>query len=94
MLDTNMGAFGVASIASIALPLLTVLFFLIVWFFLSRASVRANEQVRLLREIAEQQKRQTELLTALLENATGTRDGQNDSDTVSPLDFKGFIPER
>ncbi len=39
-------------------------------------------------------KRQTELLTALLENATGTRDGQNDSDTVSPLDFKGFIPER
>ncbi|EFA45995.1 conserved hypothetical protein [Yersinia pestis KIM D27] len=56
--------------------------------------MRANEQVRLLREIAEQQKRQTELLTALLENATGTRDGQNDSDTVSPLDFKGFIPER
>lgn len=30
MLDTNMSAFGVASIA---LPLLTVLFFLIVWFF-------------------------------------------------------------
>ncbi|PSH15377.1 hypothetical protein B7R74_17790 [Yersinia pseudotuberculosis] len=91
MLDTNMGAFGVASIA---LPLLIVLFFLIVWFFLSRASVRANEQVRLLREIAEQQKRQIELLTALLENATGTSNGQNDSDTVSPLDFKGFIPER
>lgn len=56
--------------------------------------MRANEQVRLLREIAEQQKRQIELLTALLENATGTSNGQNDSDTVSPLDFKGFIPER
>ncbi|AHK20864.1 YebO family protein [Yersinia similis] len=91
MLDTTIGAFGVASIV---LSLITVLFFLIVWFFLSRASVRANEQVRLLREIAEQQKRQTELLTALLENATGASNGQIDSDTVSPLDFKGFIPER
>ncbi|WP_404273166.1 YebO family protein [Yersinia similis] len=91
MLDTTIGAFGVASIV---LSLITVLFFLIVWFFLSRASVRANEQVRLLREIAEQQKRQTELLTALLENATGASNGQIDSDTVSSLDFKGFIPER
>ncbi|CNL37285.1 hypothetical protein yaldo0001_18510 [Yersinia aldovae ATCC 35236] len=93
MLDTNMGAFG---IASIALSLLIVIFLLIVWFFLSRASVRANEQVSLLQEIAEQQKRQTELLNALLENATGVKVGQDDDDedVVSPLDFKGFIPER
>ncbi|AJJ63880.1 YebO family protein [Yersinia aldovae] len=91
MLDTNMGAFG---IASIALSLLIVIFLLIVWFFLSRASVRANEQVSLLQEIAEQQKRQTELLNALLENATGVKVGQDDEDVVSPLDFKGFIPER
>ncbi|CNH97240.1 YebO family protein [Yersinia pekkanenii] len=91
MLDTTMGALG---IAPIALSLLTVIFFLIVWFFLSRASVRANEQIRLLHEIVEQQKQQTELLKALLENATGVGREQDDSDSVSPLDFKGFIPER
>ena len=56
--------------------------------------MRANEQIRLLHEIAEQQKRQTELLKALLENATGVRHEQEESDIVSPLDFKGFIPER
>ncbi|CNB64717.1 YebO family protein [Yersinia intermedia] len=91
MLDTSMGALGVIPMA---LSLFTVIFFLIVWFFLSRASVRANEQIRLLHEIAEQQKRQTELLKALLENATGVRHEQEESDIVSPLDFKGFIPER
>ncbi|QHB32365.1 hypothetical protein F0T03_09440 [Yersinia canariae] len=91
MLDTNMGAMG---IVPIALSLFTVIFFLIVWFFLSRASVRANEQIRLLQDIAEQQKQQTELLKALLANATGASDFESDSDIVSPLDFKGVIPER
>ncbi|WP_174847438.1 YebO family protein [Yersinia artesiana] len=91
MLDTNMGTMG---IVPIAFSLFTVIFFLIVWFFLSRASVRANEQIRLLQDIAEQQKQQTELLKALLANATGVSDFQSDSDIVSPLDFKGVIPER
>lgn len=91
MLESNMGGLNVVPIA---LSLFTVIFFLIVWFFLSRASVRANEQIRLLQEMAEQQKQQTELLKALLANATGVNDGQNESDIVSPLDFKGFIPER
>lgn len=91
MLETNMSGLGVFPIA---LSLFTVIFFLIVWFFLSRASVRANEQIHLLQEIAEQQKLQTELLIALVANATGVSDGQSDNDIVSPLDFKGFIPER
>ncbi|EPS8492337.1 YebO family protein [Yersinia enterocolitica] len=91
MLDTNMGTMG---IVPITFSLFTVIFFLIVWFFLSRASVRANEQIRLLQDIVEQQKQQTELLKALLANATGTSDFQSDSDIVSPLDFKGVIPER
>ncbi|ELI8303900.1 TPA: YebO family protein [Yersinia enterocolitica] len=91
MLDTNMGTMG---IVPIAFSLFTVIFFLIVWFFLSRASVRANEQIRLLQDIVEQQKQQTELLKALLANATGTSYFQSDSDIVSPLDFKGVIPER
>ncbi|AHM74428.2 YebO family protein [Yersinia hibernica] len=91
MLETNMGAMG---IFPIALSLFTVIFFLIVWFFLSRASVRANEQVRLLQDLLEQQKQQTELLKALLANATGVSDFESDSDSISPLDFKGVIPER
>ena len=91
MLETNMGVMG---IFPIALSLLTVIFFLIVWFFLSRASVRANEQIRLLEDIVEQQKQQTELLKALLKNATGASEDQSDSDMISPLDFKGVIPER
>ncbi|CNI84071.1 hypothetical protein HB991_02640 [Yersinia mollaretii] len=91
MLESNMGGL---SVVPIVLSLFTVIFFLIVWFFLSRASVRANEQIRLLQEMAEQQKQQTELLKALLANATGVSDEQNESDIVSPLDFKGFIPER
>lgn len=91
MLDTNMGTMG---IAPIAFSLFSVIFFLIVCFFLSRASVRANEQIRLLQDIVEQQKQQTELLKALLSNATGSSDFQSDSDIVSPLDFKGVIPER
>ncbi|EOF8205776.1 YebO family protein [Yersinia enterocolitica] len=91
MLDTNMGTMG---IVPIAFSLFTVIFFLIVWLFLSRTSVRANEQIRLLQDIVEQQKQQTELLKALLANATGTSDFQSDSDIVSPLDFKGVIPER
>lgn len=91
MLDTNMGT---TDIVPIAFSLFSVIFFLMVWFFLSRASVRANEQIRLLQDIVEQQKQQTELLKALLANATGSSDFQSDSDIVSPLDFKGVIPER
>lgn len=56
--------------------------------------MRANEQIRLLQDIVEQQRQQTELLKSLLENATGVSDGQSDSDILSPLDFKGVIPER
>ncbi|AUQ43748.1 hypothetical protein NJ56_13825 [Yersinia ruckeri] len=81
-------------VASIGVSLLMIILFLIVWFFVSRASVRANEQVQLLREIVEQQKQQIELLNVLLRNTQGDSQGASDSDMVDALDFKGFIPER
>ncbi|EEP98531.1 hypothetical protein yruck0001_11890 [Yersinia ruckeri ATCC 29473] len=81
-------------VASIGVSLLMIILFLIVWFFVSRASVRANEQVQLLREIVEQQKQQIELLNVLLRNTQGDCQGASDSDMVDTLDFKGFIPER
>ncbi|EKN3346533.1 YebO family protein [Yersinia ruckeri] len=91
MYNTSMDAVGVASIG---VSLLMIILFLIVWFFVSRASVRANEQVQLLREIVEQQKQQIELLNVLLRNTQGDSQGASDSDMVDALDFKGFIPER
>ncbi|UIM96269.1 YebO family protein [Yersinia ruckeri] len=91
MYNTSMDAVGVASIG---VSLLMIILFLIVWFFVSRASVRANEQVQLLREIVEQQKQQIELLNVLLRNTQGDSQGASDSDMVDALGFKGFIPER
>lgn len=91
MYETGMGALN---IASIGFSSLVVVFFLVVWFFLSRASVRANEQIRLLQEIAEQQKQQIELLNTLVRKTSGNGKDLPDGDTVDVLDFKGFIPER
>ncbi|MCW2473688.1 MULTISPECIES: YebO family protein [unclassified Symbiopectobacterium] len=45
--------------------MLMVLFAALVWFFVNRASVRANEKIRLLQEILEQQRLQTALLQSL-----------------------------
>ncbi|MGL9736352.1 MAG: YebO family protein [Symbiopectobacterium sp.] len=45
--------------------MLLVLFAALVWFFVNRASVRANEKIRLLQEILEQQRIQTALLQSL-----------------------------
>ena len=85
--------FGSNSLLSLALAALALLVGLWVWFLVNRASVRANEQVRLLQEIAEQQRQQTALLKSLAQSARG--DSVTDDDDLSPtLDFKGFIPER
>ncbi|CAI2457784.1 YebO family protein [Serratia liquefaciens] len=85
--------FGSNSLLSLGLAALALLVGLWVWFLVNRASVRANEQVRLLQEIAEQQRQQTALLKSLAQSARG--DSVIDDDDLRPaLDFKGFIPER
>ncbi|HIF0590601.1 TPA: YebO family protein [Klebsiella pneumoniae] len=38
---------------------------LVIWYFLNRGSVRANDQIAMLKEISEKQSAQIDLLTAL-----------------------------
>ena len=81
------------NVASLALCFIAVIIFLAIWYFLNRASVRANEQILLLNELLEQQKMQTELLQRL---GQGTGSDQNVTPSVGnePGMFKDFIAER
>ncbi|MCT4705907.1 YebO family protein [Enterobacteriaceae bacterium H16N7] len=58
---------GVLNIASLAISLVVLVVGLVLWFFVNRASSRANEQVALLEELLDQQKRQNALLRRLCE---------------------------
>jgi len=58
---------GIFNIASLAVSLVVLLIGLVLWFFVNRASSRANEQVALLEELLDQQKRQNALLRRLCE---------------------------
>ncbi|ALB63071.1 FIG00554161: hypothetical protein [Cronobacter condimenti 1330] len=56
---------GTLNIATLAISLVGVVVALVAWFFINRASVRANQQVELLEALLEQEKRQTVLLRRL-----------------------------
>ncbi|MFT8210148.1 MAG: YebO family protein [Symbiopectobacterium sp.] len=88
------------NILQIVFIMLMVLFAALVWFFVNRASVRANEKIRLLQEILEQQRIQTALLQTLapatafstpLEPETAMH---QPDDPVPELDAFNVIPER
>ncbi|MCY9846998.1 YebO family protein [Pectobacterium jejuense] len=86
------------NILEVVFVLLIVLLAALVWFFVNRASVRANEQVKLLQEIVEQQRQQLALLKKLLpQNAEKSEPkalaAERDRDDVE-LTFKSVIPER
>ncbi|MFJ5452214.1 YebO family protein [Pectobacterium jejuense] len=86
------------NILEVVFVLLIVLLAALVWFFVNRASVRANEQVKLLQEIVEQQRQQLALLKKLLpQNAEKSEPealvADRDRDDVE-LTFKSVIPER
>ncbi|MEQ9886127.1 YebO family protein [Pectobacterium zantedeschiae] len=86
------------NILEVVFVLLVVLLAALVWFFVNRASVRANEQVKLLQEIVEQQRQQLTLLKKLLpqnveKSEPETLAAELDSDDVE-LTFKSVIPER
>lgn len=88
-------AMGQNSLASLALSALSALLFLLVWFFVSRASVRANQQIELLQEIVEQQRQQTELLKILTARARAKgAEPVEEAEEDSALSLRGFIPER
>ncbi|MBA0166315.1 MULTISPECIES: YebO family protein [Pectobacterium] len=86
------------NILEVVFVLLVVLLAALIWFFVNRASVRANEQVKLLQEVVEQQRQQLALLKKLLpQNAEKsepealTADFERDD---VELTFKSVIPER
>ncbi|MCL2900132.1 YebO family protein [Brenneria tiliae] len=88
-----MSGIGVDTLEMIFIVLVALLAAL-VWFFINRASVRANEQIKLLREIAEQQRQQLDLLKMLVpQQAREDSDDLQAQDDVA-LDFKNVIPER
>ncbi len=60
----NSGAFN---LASLVISLVVLVVGLILWFFVNRASSRANEQIELLEALLDQQKRQNVLLRRLCE---------------------------
>ncbi|ADM98637.1 YebO family protein [Dickeya dadantii] len=81
---------------------LIVLLVILVWFFINRASVRANEQIKLLHEIVEQQKQQIALLQALSPVPAEAEEPAPEQSValpeikeseIDPL-FKDMIPER
>lgn len=91
MFDLGFSAFGLVSWVIAPLALIVGLW---VWFMVNRASVRANEQIRLLQDIADQQRQQIALLKNMVHNARGDNAPLDDDDLNPVLDFKGFIPER
>lgn len=84
---------GPAGLVSLAVGILAVALGLWLWFLVNRASVRANEQIRLLQDIAEQQRQQTALLKRLVQDAAGEETASAD-EAAPGLDFSGFVPER
>ncbi|WP_426712981.1 YebO family protein [Cronobacter muytjensii] len=56
---------GALNFVSLAMSLAGIIVALVAWFFINRASVRANQQVELLEALLEQEKRQTVLLRRL-----------------------------
>ncbi|MGL6018668.1 MAG: YebO family protein [Gibbsiella quercinecans] len=84
---------GPAGLVSLAVGILAVALGLWLWFLVNRASVRANEQIRLLQEIAEQQRQQTALLKRLVQDTAGEETASVD-EAAPGLDFSGFVPER
>ncbi|MEZ3498884.1 YebO family protein [Pantoea sp. KPR_PJ] len=64
---------------------------LIAWFFVNRASVRASEQIALLNQLLDEQKKQNTLLRKLVESQSSAQDQQSPEEK---RDFIRLIPER
>lgn len=67
---------------------------LIVWFFVNRASVRASEQIRLLEDLLEEQKKQNVLLRRLVEAQLPDPAEKRGGEESEKRDFIRLIPER
>lgn len=98
LIDGMLSGVGVNILEMIFIALVVVLVML-VWFFINRASVRANEQIKLLHEIVEQQRQQLALLNMLVpqevrEEKAEDADALQIQEPDDVLAFKNVIPER
>lgn len=91
----GMGAFLLPVLVAVA-----VVFVLIIWFFINRASVRANDKVLLLEALLREQKKQNALLKRLIENQTPEEPAQPEEAAVPATEdsqengYLRFVPER
>lgn len=79
---------------STALIMALVIIGLVVWFFVNRASVRANQQIQLLEALLEEQKRQNALLRKLTDNASDKVEPEPVPEDDAEKNFIRMIPER
>ncbi|MFB5743464.1 YebO family protein [Cedecea sp. P7760] len=63
----NEMGFSALNIMPLAISLVTLIVGLVLWFFVNRSSSRANDQIALLEELVDLQKRQNALLRRLCE---------------------------
>ncbi|EQA4952102.1 YebO family protein [Salmonella enterica] len=68
--------FGAFSLASLIVSMVVLVVGLAIWFFVNRASSRANEQIELLEALLDQQKRQNALLRRLCEANEPEKDAE------------------
>lgn len=83
------GSSGLTSIIAFAVVIIAAL---IAWYFVNRASVKANAQIRLLEALLEEQKQQNMLLRRLTDKVVGEEDAAEPAD--EDKDFTRLIPER
>lgn len=85
--------FSIVTFPQLLVFVTLVLVMMVVWFMVNRASVRANDQIKLLQELVEQQHQQTLLLEQILYRQRGDRPEQ-DTDLIDTVNFKHVIPKR
>ncbi|ELY4598933.1 YebO family protein [Cronobacter malonaticus] len=82
---------GALNFASLAISLFGAIVALVAWFFINRASVRANQQIELLEALLEQEKRQTALLRRLCDANEPEAPAPSDAPVATQDDDDGFV---
>lgn len=85
---------GMQSLTQTALVMILAIIGLFVWFFVNRASVRADKQVQLLQSLLEEQKRQNALLKKMVESLVEAEQPAAEKAEEAENDYIRMIPER
>lgn len=84
------------NIVPLAVSVAVLLLVIVLWFFINRASVRASEQIALLEELVDLQKRQNSLLRRLCEANESEPVVENSREAIQDGDdsLVGMVAER